>query len=85
MAQARLVWPIVASITCAVAGTLERIKMADRYSALIKARAPEALREAIERAADRDMSSVSDYARRAIVKQLRADGIDPAQLETAAA
>jgi hypothetical protein len=39
----------------------------------------------IEQAAARDMTTPSAYARQAIVKQLRRDGINPSQLVTAAA
>ena len=47
----------------------------NRYSALIKTRAPEALRVAVEMAADRELTTTSAYARKAIINQLRADGI----------
>jgi hypothetical protein len=46
-----------------------------RYSALIKTRAPEALRLAVEKAAERELTTASAYARKAIINQLRADGI----------
>ena len=49
----------------------------NRYSALIKTRAPEALRVAVEMAAHRELTTASAYARRAIVNQLRADGFLP--------
>ena len=54
-------------------------------SVQIKTRAPVALRNAMERAAEREMTTQSEWMRRAIIQKLRADGIDPAQLETAAA
>jgi hypothetical protein len=50
-----------------------------------KARAPVALRNAMERAAEREMTTQSEWMRRAIIQKLRADGIDPTQLEPAAA
>jgi len=48
-------------------------------SVQIKARAPIALRDAIERAARREMTTQSDWMRRAIIQKLRADGFDPAR------
>jgi hypothetical protein len=38
----------------------------------------ESLPHAVAIAADRGMTTTSEYARRAIVNQLRADGVDPA-------
>jgi hypothetical protein len=46
-----------------------------RYSALIKARAPESLRLAVERAASLELTTASTFVRKAILNQLRADGI----------
>jgi hypothetical protein len=46
-----------------------------RYLAPIKTRAPEALRVAVEQAANCELTTVSAYARKAILNQLRADGI----------
>lgn len=57
----------------------------NRYSALIKTRAPEALRAAVEIAADRELTSASAYTRRAIINQLRADGIPLTPFDQAAA
>ena len=54
-------------------------------SVQIKARAPVALRNAMERAAEREMTTQSEWMRRAIIQKLRADGIDPTQLEPVAA
>jgi uncharacterized membrane protein len=51
-----------------------------RFTEVIRARAPKELREAVERAASRELTTTSAYARRAIVNQLRADGFDPAVL-----
>lgn len=48
-------------------------------SVQIKARAPVALRNAMERAAEREMTTQSDWMRRAILQKLRADGFDPAR------
>jgi hypothetical protein len=39
--------------------------------------APEALVAAVKRAATRDMSSVSEYTRRALLQRLREDGLEP--------
>jgi hypothetical protein len=47
----------------------------NKYSALIKTRAPEALRTAVEMAADRELTTTSAYTRKAILNQLRADGV----------
>ena len=46
-----------------------------RFSEVIRARSPKELREAVEMAADREMTTTSAYARKAIINQLRADGI----------
>jgi len=48
-------------------------------SVQIKARAPVALRNAMERAAEREMTTQSEWMRRAIIQKLRADGFDPAR------
>jgi hypothetical protein len=48
-----------------------------RFPSRIEIRAPGSLPHALAIAADRGMTTVSEYARRAIVKQLRADGINP--------
>jgi hypothetical protein len=48
-----------------------------RYSEVIRARAPKELRDAVERAALRELSTSSAYARKAILNQLRADGFAP--------
>ncbi|MGB8743555.1 MAG: hypothetical protein WCD52_25925 [Xanthobacteraceae bacterium] len=45
-----------------------------RYSALIKARAPETLRVAVEVAADRELTTPSAYVRRAVLTALQRDG-----------
>jgi hypothetical protein len=51
--------------------------MEGKFPALIRARAPQQLRDAIEHAANRELTTTSAYARKAILNQLRADGIDP--------
>jgi hypothetical protein len=50
-----------------------------RFSALVKFRAPPGLREAIDVAARRDHTTASEWARRALLDALHADGvrIDP--------
>ena len=45
-------------------------------SVLIKARAPAALREAMERAAKKEFTTQSEWMRRAILQKLRAEGIE---------
>jgi hypothetical protein len=46
-----------------------------KFSDVIRARTPKELRDAVERAASREMTTPSAYTRRAILNQLRADGI----------
>jgi hypothetical protein len=46
-----------------------------RYPEIIRARAPKELREALETAVNRELTTTSAYPRRAIINQLRADGI----------
>ena len=50
-----------------------------RFPNLISVRCPPALPVAIERAADRDLTTPSEYVRRALIDRLRADGFDPAE------
>jgi metal-responsive CopG/Arc/MetJ family transcriptional regulator len=45
---------------------------------LIQIRAPEFLTKALDNAADRRLTSRSDYIRTALLERLRADGIEPA-------
>jgi metal-responsive CopG/Arc/MetJ family transcriptional regulator len=49
-----------------------------RCDRLIQIRAPEFLTKAQDDAADRRLTSRSDYIRSALLDQLRADGIEPA-------
>jgi metal-responsive CopG/Arc/MetJ family transcriptional regulator len=49
-----------------------------RCDRLIQIRAPEFLTKALDDAADRRLTSRSDYIRSALLDQLRADGIEPA-------
>jgi metal-responsive CopG/Arc/MetJ family transcriptional regulator len=49
-----------------------------RCDRLIQIRAPEFLTKALDRAADKRLTSRSDYIRVALLDRLRADGIDPA-------
>ena len=55
-----------------------------RFPSRIEIRAPERLPHALAIAADQGMTTVSEYARQAIIKQLRADGIDPTHLASEA-
>jgi hypothetical protein len=55
-----------------------------RCDRLIQIRAPEFLTKALDRAADKRLTSRSDYIRIALLDRLRADGVDPAQLVTIA-
>jgi hypothetical protein len=52
------------------------MKQANRFDALLQIRAPEFLTEALDRAADKRLTSRSDYIRGAVLDRLRADGID---------
>jgi len=47
-----------------------------RYDRLIQIRAPEFLTKALDNAADKRLTSRSDYIRVALLDRLRADGID---------
>jgi hypothetical protein len=47
--------------------------------------APSALVEAVKQAAAREMSTVSDYIRRALLHRLRTDGVDPNEFRPKAA
>jgi len=51
--------------------------MRERFPILIKARAPSVLREAIKAAAEKDLTTPSEWIRRAVLRQLREDGIGP--------
>jgi hypothetical protein len=55
------------------------------FEAHIAFRCPLALAKATKLAASREMTTPSAFARAALLKQLRADGIDPAQLASVAA
>ena len=50
-----------------------------RCDRLIQIRAPEFLTKALDNAADKRLTSRSDYIRIALLDRLRPDGIDPAQ------
>jgi metal-responsive CopG/Arc/MetJ family transcriptional regulator len=52
----------------------------NRLDRLLQIRAPEFLTDALDRAADKRLTSRSDYIRVALLDRLKADGIDPAQL-----
>jgi len=44
-----------------------------RYTASLRIRAPEALAEALERAADANMTTASEYVRQAILARLKSE------------
>jgi hypothetical protein len=48
-----------------------------RFTSRFIIRAPDNLPAAVAEAAQRQMTTTSEYARRAILKQLATDGIDP--------
>jgi hypothetical protein len=54
-----------------------------RFPETIRARAPRELREAVERVADRDLTTTSAYARKALLNQLKTDGIELTQVAAA--
>jgi hypothetical protein len=44
----------------------------------LQVRAPRCLTAAVREAAGREMTSTSEFVRRAVIKELRSNGIDPA-------
>jgi metal-responsive CopG/Arc/MetJ family transcriptional regulator len=52
------------------------MKKYKRFDVLLQIRAPEVLTKALDRAADKQLTSRSDYIRGAILERLKADGID---------
>jgi hypothetical protein len=56
-----------------------------RFTERLFVRCPASLPDAIDRAASRNLMTSSEYVRRCIVDRLHAEGIDPAQLVSAAA
>jgi hypothetical protein len=50
-----------------------------RFPGTLSLRCPDALLHALGVAADQRLTSPSEYARQALLAQLRRDGIDPAQ------
>ena len=59
--------------------------MREHFPILIKARAPDVLRDAIRVAAEKELTTPSEWMRRALLRQLREQGIDPQALRQAAA
>ena len=55
----------------------------NRFDRLLQIRAPEALADALDAAADRRLTSRSDYIRVALLDRLKADGIEPTLAGTA--
>jgi len=53
------------------------------FKARLQVRCPPTLPAAIEKAACGQLMSSSEYVRRSVIERLKADGIDPAQLEVA--
>ena len=49
----------------------------EHFPILIKTRAPKALRQAIRVAAEKDLTTPSEWMRQALLRQLREKGIDP--------
>jgi hypothetical protein len=59
--------------------------MRECFPVLIKARAPSVLREAIKVAAEKELTTPSEWMRRALLRQLLEDGIDPQTVSQKAA
>lgn len=51
--------------------------MAERWTGIFTVRCPEPVVEAVERVAESRASKPSEYIRQAVLKALKADGIDP--------
>jgi hypothetical protein len=54
-----------------------------RFSSYLRIRTPEKLPAAIAAAADRKLTTSSEYARQAIIARLEADGLDIEELSAA--
>lgn len=50
--------------------------MREHFPILIKARAPDILREAIKVAAQKELTTPSEWIRRAVLRRLREEGIE---------
>ena len=57
---------------------------AGRFTEDLRVRCPSSLANAIDKAATRDLMSVSEYVRRSVIDRLKADGIDPSAITNAA-
>jgi hypothetical protein len=55
-----------------------------RFPELLRVRCPGPLRALIERTAERQCMSPSEYIRRSLFERLKADGVDPTELAGAA-
>ena len=53
---------------------------AGRFTEDLRVRCPPSLKTAIDKAATRDLMSVSEYVRRSVIARLKADCIDPVRL-----
>lgn len=54
------------------------LESAPRYDRLLQVRAPVCFVDALDAAANKNLTSRSDYIRLALLARLKADGIDPA-------
>jgi len=54
-----------------------------RFPSFLRIRTPERLPGAIAAAADRKMTTASEYVRQAIIERLKADGLDLEELSAA--
>jgi hypothetical protein len=69
----------------AIAALAAKESKPSRFPDLLQARCPRALPSIIERVAQSQCMTPSEYIRRSVFERLRADGIDPAQLADTAA
>jgi hypothetical protein len=60
------------------------MKQLTRCDRLLQLRVPAFLTKALDRAADKRLTSRSDYIRAALLDRLRADGVDPAPAASSA-
>jgi len=56
-----------------------------RFTDLLRVRCPPALPRAIDRAAAQNLMTASEYVRRSVIDRLKADGVDPINVEPRAA
>ena len=50
--------------------------MSEKFNSVLRVRAPDELKAAIDKTADRNLVSRSAYVRTALIERLRTDGVD---------